>query len=140
MAGEPIDGREVMLFVEDIDGSGNYIPVARQRNVSFNRETAEIDASSKDDDEIASALPGRSTETVDLEHLYVPNEAAFRRLLQASRKRETIKVRRFESGNPIEEAPAFVASMTEQFPDGEAATITASLRIKGKWQAVSLAA
>lgn len=139
MAGDPINGKDVLLLVEDVEGSGQYIVVGRQRNVSFNSEVAEIDASSKDDDEVASALPGRATETVDLEHLYVPSEAAHRRLVQARRKRETIMVRRNEFGNAVEQAPAFVASISEQFPDGEAATVTASLRIKAQWQAVSLA-
>ena len=138
--GEPLNGKEVLLLVEDVEDGGQYLVVGRQRNVTFNRETAEVDASSKDDEEIAAALPGRSTETVELEHLYVPNAAAFRRLKQASRQQQTIMVRRSEFGNAIEEAPAFVASMSEQFPDQEAGTVTMSLRIKGKWQAVSLAA
>ncbi|HMQ28240.1 MAG TPA: phage tail tube protein, partial [Acidimicrobiales bacterium] len=63
--GEPLNGKEVLLLVEDVEDGGQYLVVGRQRNVTFNRETAEVDASSKDDEEIAAALPGRSTETVE---------------------------------------------------------------------------
>ena len=134
----PIDGTGVLLLVNTSGDpqDPSYVAVAGQRNVTFNEDTAEIDATSKDDGSSGTFLPGRNTDAITLEHLYELGDQGFAALRSARRNRELIRVRRNELGDSIEEADALVTNITANYPDADVSTISVSLRISGAWSPV----
>lgn len=133
-----LDGSGVLLLVNttgDVN-SPNYVVVAGQRSVSFSEDTAEIDATSKDDGASGTFLPGRNSDTMSLEHLYELGDAGFGALKAARRNRQMIRVRKQENGVASEQADALITNMTTNFPDSDVSTVSLSLRISGGWSAV----
>lgn len=120
-----MNGTDVLLLIDgDVVGS--------QRGVTFDETTAEIDTSSKES-RAMRVIGGRYGATVSLDALYVPDDNAYARLKAAMRSGTLITVIRQEEGDVTESAPALVTSMSESFPDQDAATISAALRIDGEW-------
>lgn len=120
-----MNGTDVLLMVDgDVVGS--------QRGVTFEETTAEVDYSNKDQREMIVGA-GRYGSTVTLDALYVPTDNGYERLKAAKRNGSLITVIRQEDGTVLESASALVTSMSEAFPDQEAATIAVALRISGAW-------
>jgi hypothetical protein len=81
-------------------------------------------------------LPGKRGDTIELEAFYVPNDTAYGLLKTAYDNGELIVVRRSEDGVSVEEASAWIGSISRNAPDGEAATVTISLTLNEDWTAV----
>ena len=124
-----MNGSDVLLLVDGV-------PVGSQRGVTFEETTAEIDVSSKDS-RATCVLGGRYGATVELDALYVPNDASYQALKTAMRAGTLIQVNRQEDGAILESADALVTSISETAPDQEGATISVSLRIDGEWESGS---
>lgn len=133
-----LDGTNVLLLVNTSGDPNNptYVAVAGQRNVSFSEDTAEIDATSKDDTNSGTFLPGRNTDTIQLDHLYELGDQGFSALRAARRNRELIRVRREELGTSIEESDALITNITTNYPDSDVATVSIALRVSGGWSPV----
>lgn len=129
-----LDGTNVVLLANTGTPSVPvWSRVAAQKNVQFSEDTAEIDASSKDDGQNATFIPGRNSATIALEHLREVGDAGFAALRSAKRNRQLILVRRQEFGNDLEEANALVTNISDSYPDSEAGTVSIALRVSGAW-------
>ena len=129
----PKNGRDILLVVEE--SPGVWVVVASQRGVTFNEERTLIDAATKDDDAMVH-LYGRYSASLDLSSLWVPAEASVLALRDALRNKTTIGVRRRDDGSDIEQATAFVSSLSNDNADDDAASFSATLNISGTWGAV----
>lgn len=112
-----------------------YEAVGSQRDAEITEETDTIDISSKDS-RAQRVLPGRFSGTISMDALYVPTDAAYLALRTANRDGELILVARQEDGVVTETVDAKIDSISEKFPDQDAATISVSLTIDGFWAAV----
>jgi TP901-1 family phage major tail protein len=131
-----MNGTDLLLLVNTgTPETPTYEVVGSQRDAEIGEETETIDISSKDSRN-QRVLPGRFSGTISLEALYVPDDAAYLALRQANRDGELILVARQESGVVTETVEAKIDSISETFPDQDAATISVSLTIDGQWQAV----
>ena len=130
-------GSDILLLVNiGTDVSPNYQVVGSQRNVTFNETVTPIDLSSKDKREEKLDPRGRWACTVSLDTLYVPGQTEYAALQNAERSGQTIKIRRRELGSDVEEADAVVTGLSGAFPDVDAATVSAELRVNGPWSAI----
>lgn len=131
-----ISGSDVLLLANTgTDVAPVWTVVGSQRNVSFEETNEEIDVSSKDS-RAMRVLAGRYGATATLEALYVPSDAAYQALKTAARNGDPIKIRRREIGTDTEEASAIITTLSGEFPDQDAGTISVELRIDGAWTAV----
>lgn len=129
----PKNGTDILLVVEE--SPGVWVVVASQRGVTFNEERSPIDAATKDDDAMVQ-LYGRYTASLELSSLWVPAEASLLALRDALRNKTTIDVRRRDAGSDIEQATALVSSLSNDNPDQDVASFSATLNITGTWGAV----
>lgn len=119
------NGTAVLVLIDgDVIGS--------QRGVTFEENTAEIDVSSKGS-RAMRVVGGRYSATVSLDALYVPDDNGYERLQAAMRNGSLVTVIREEEGAVLESAAALVTKLSEQAPDQDAATVSATLRIDGEW-------
>jgi TP901-1 family phage major tail protein len=125
-------GSNILLLVDN--GTG-FIPVGEQTNLSDESTRNLIEVTSKDDNH-QKFLPGKKGDTIELEAFYVPNDTAYGLLKTAYDNGELIVVRRSEDGVSVEEASAWIGSISRNAPDGEAATVTISLTLNESWTAV----
>jgi predicted secreted protein len=131
-----MNGTDVLLLVN----TGTvlvpvYEAVGCQRDVTFDEANEEIDVSCKDARE-KRVLAGRYSASISLDGVYVPTCDAYNALKDAMRAGDLILVAREEDGVTTETANALVVSMSEAFPDQDAATISVSLTIDGAWTEV----
>lgn len=133
-----VNGTEIILLVNVADKGDplDYVAVGCQRDVDFDETNDTIDFSCKEQREAIWGY-GRYEATVTLEHLYVPNDQAYQKLLIASREAELIKIIRRESGEDEEEAEAVITSISRSFPDQGEATVSVDLQISGAFKEVS---
>ena len=129
-----MNGTDVLLLVNvGTEAAPNYKVVGSQRGLTRVENTAEIDVSSKEE-RPKRVLGGRYDSTMTLDALYVPDDDCYLALQSANRNADLILVRKSEDDVQVEEATALITSMSESYPDQEAATITVSLRIDGEWE------
>lgn len=124
-----MNGTDVLVYIEGA-------LVGSQRGVTFKESNEEIDFSSKDSRAFEGA-PGRYKATVSFDALYVPTDAAYQSLKDAMRDGTFVTLVRNESGADLEEAEAFVTSLSEEGPDQGEATVTCDMTITGEWVATS---
>jgi TP901-1 family phage major tail protein len=129
-----LKGSNVLLLVDN--GTG-FTPVGEQTNLTLESTQNLIEVTSKDDNH-QKFLPGKKGDTIELEAFYVPDDAAYGLLKTAYDNGELIVVRRSEDGgtSEVEEASAWIGSISRNAPDGEAATVTISLTLNESWTAV----
>lgn len=125
-------GSNILLLVDN--GTG-FTPVGEQTNLTDESTRNLIEVTSKDDNH-QKFLPGKRGDTIELEAFYVPNDTAYGLLKTAYDNSALIVVRRSEDGVSVEEAPAWIGSISRNAPDGEAATVTISLTLNESWTAV----
>ncbi len=128
-----LKGSNILLLVDN--GTG-FTPVGEQTNLTDESTRNLIEVTSKDDNH-QKFLPGKRGDTIELEAFYVPNDTAYGLLKTAYDNGELIVVRRSEDGVSVEEAPAWIGSISRNAPDGEAATVTISLTLNESWTAVA---
>lgn len=131
-----MNGSDILLLVNTgTPAVPVYEAVGSQRDVTFDEETAEIDASSKDG-RAKRVLPGRYSAGLSLDALYVPTNDAYLALRSAMRDGELILVAREDDNVTQETADALITSLSESFPDQGEGTISISLTIDGEWTEV----
>jgi len=132
-----MNGTDIMLLVNTGTAAVPvYEALGSQRDVTFDEETAEIDASNKNDGRAKRVLPGRYSAGLSLDALYVPTNDAYLALQAAMRDGELILVAREDDGVTQETADALITSLSEGFPDQDAGTISIDLVIDGDWTEV----
>lgn len=124
-----MNGADVLIY---IDGT----LVGSQRDVEFKESNEEIDYSSKDSRAFEGG-PGRYKATASFEALYVPTNAAYIALKAAMRNGTYVDVVRQEEGADLEEAEAFITSLSEKAPDQDAVTVSCDIVINGEWTTTS---
>lgn len=128
-----MNGTDVLLLVNTGTPSVPvYTAVGKQRDVTFEESTAEIDVSSKDARE-QEVIAGRYTASITLDQLYVPTDSGYVALQAAMRDGELILVAKQVEEVTIETADALVTSLSERAPDQGEATVSVSLTISGGW-------
>lgn len=128
-----MNGTDVLLLVNTGTPSVPvYTAVGKQRDVTFEESTAEIDVSSKDARE-QEVIAGRYTASITLDQLYVPTDSGYEALQAAMRDGELILVAKQVDEVTIETADALVTSLSERAPDQGEATVSVSLTVSGGW-------
>lgn len=132
-----IDGAAVLVLVNlGDDVTPNWMPVAEQTNLSTESTRNLIEASSKDSDH-TKWIYGKQDDTVSLEALYVPNDAAFKALGDAMKNKKTVVLRRTENGTDIEEATALVSTISKEWPDNDASTVSVEFQLDEPWTPIT---
>lgn len=132
-----IDGASVLVLVNlGDDVTPNWTPVAEQTNLSTESTRNLIEASSKDSDH-TKWIYGKQDDTVSLEALYVPNDAAFKALEDAQKNKEPVVLRRTENGTDIEEATALVSTISKEWPDNDASTVSVEFQLDEPWTPIT---
>jgi TP901-1 family phage major tail protein len=132
-----IDGAAVLVLVNlGDDVTPNWTPVAEQTNLSTESTRNLIEASSKDSDH-TKWIYGKQDDTVSLEALYVPNDAAFKALEDAMKNKEPVVLRRTENGTDIEEATALVSTISKEWPDNDASTVSVEFQLDEPWTPIT---
>ena len=127
-----INGADVLLKVNTgTAGSPVWTAVGGQRDASIEETTEEIDTSSKDGRE-KTVIAGRYASNITLDSLYIPSDTAYSELQNAMRNGDLIQIQSV-SGSVVSSAYAIVTSLSESFPDQDAATVSISLTVDGNW-------
>lgn len=108
----------------------SYMVVGCQRDATWEESSDTIDVSCKDS-RAQRVLAGRYSGTLSLDALYIPDDEAFLALQTANRNGDLILLARQEAGVVIETVSAKVDSLSEAFPDQDAATVSASFTFDG---------
>lgn len=109
--------------------------VAYQRDATVEESSETVDFSSKEQREQRVGY-GRYSSTISLTKVFVPDEESYDILKAANREGTHILVAKEWAGNVFETAMAKIDSMSEAFPDQEAATISISMTVDGAWTPV----
>jgi TP901-1 family phage major tail protein len=128
----PINGKVVVLKVEDPAGSDTYTEVGGQRDMTITQTREEIDASSKDSSDQVT-LPGLATREISMDSLYLPNDQAAALLQTAFDNAQNIRVEVYDgtSGSTSREADSSVLEMSENHPDEDVSTWSVRLKVSG---------
>lgn len=131
-----MNGTDLLLLVNTgTPLAPTYEAVGCQRDATLEETTDTIDVSCKDS-RAQRVLPGRYSATISLDALYVPTDDAYLALRDANRDGELILVARQVDGVVTETVTAKLDTISEAFPDQDAATISVSLTIDGFWTEV----
>jgi TP901-1 family phage major tail protein len=112
-----------------------YQAAGSQRDGSVEETTAVVDVSSKDRRN-QRVLPGRYASTISLDSLYIPDDGTYHALQDAMRNGDMILVAKEVQGTVFETANAVITSMSESYPDQDAATISFAFTIDDGWTVV----
>lgn len=138
MAG--INGADVLVLVDVGTSTPSFVVAAGQRDVTFGESNAMIDLSSKDSGRTEEFTPGRLSQTVSLDMLYVDGDSGWAALKDASRNGTSVTLRRrhtFSGTVDIEDATAYIETRDESFPDQDAGLVSLSFKVSGSWTPVS---
>lgn len=131
-----IAGMSVLLMVNTgSEATPSYVAVGEQKGMSLESSRNLIEVSSKNNDH-ATFVYGRKSDTISLEALYVPSDAGFAALQDAMEQKKTIMIRRSEDGVAIEEAEALVGTFSIEFPDEDAAVCSVELTLNESFKPV----
>lgn len=111
-----------------------WTSVGKQQGAKLSEKVGYVDESSKDAMERAGSA-GRYEGTLSLDALYVPDDTAFTYLKTSFRAGTKVQVQVVESGTATEVALAVITQMDTEWPDQDAATISATFEIDGAWAA-----
>lgn len=126
-----MDGSDLMLLVDtSATETPTYVLVACQRGFTYNGSRSEIDMSCKNED-VTRVAGGRLKETISLEALYAPTDAAYLKLKEAMDAGKKIKIAEQEEGVTKRKGSAYITSMSKSAPVDGGVTFSASLTIDG---------
>ncbi len=129
-------GHDVLLLANTgTPSSPVYTAVGVQQGLSWETSRDLIEITGKADDHKRFTY-GKRGDTVSLDAVYVPSDAAFAALKTALRDGTTILIRRSELGTEVEEATALVGSISHEAADNDAATVSISLTLDTAWTTV----
>lgn len=123
-----LEGAKLLVL---IDGTG----LAGARNVSIPRTNAPLDTSAAADFPDKTYMPGWNDGSLDLDGLYVPNDAAWADLLTAYETGAMVTLSEQEDGAVIYTASAVITGLTKTATIGDTITCSASFQISGGWTA-----
>lgn len=106
----------------------SYMVVGCQRDATIDEASGTIDVSCKES-RAQRVLPGRFSQTISLDALYIPDDEAFMALKAANRAGDMILIARQEQGVVVETMNAKIDSLSESFPDQGEATVSASFTV-----------
>lgn len=129
-----MDGKNILVLADT--GAGTYAAVAEQTGLSWENTTNLITADSKDDDH-TKWIAGKRDGTLSLEAAYVPDDAAYQAIKDAQASGTAVILRRSESGLEVEEAEAFVSTISGDAPDNDRATISIEFQLNEDWTTVT---
>ena len=129
-----MDGKQILALVDT--GSGTYEPMGEQTGLSWENSTNLIEVSSKDSGH-TKWVAGKRDGTVSLEAFYVPNDTAYQAFKDAQKNGEPIILRRSEDGTEVEEAEAFVSTISGDAPDNDGATVSIDFQLNEDWAEVT---
>lgn len=130
------NGSNVLLLVNTgTSDSPTYEAVAQQRSLSEESSRDMIETTTKVDDAKTYDY-GEEDNSMTVEGLYTPSDAAFSALQDAKDNTEKILVRRSEDGVEIEEATALVENISKEYPRNDNSTFTVDLQIDGTFSSV----
>lgn len=126
-----MNGTDVIVQVNTgTDVTPAWTPVAKQRGASLSEKNDAIDMSSKDGREY-EGIAGRYSAEMKLDALYVPDDTAYMALKTALRDGTLVKLQTEEAGAATEQCSAFISELSSDYPDQDAATISATFTITG---------
>ncbi len=126
-----MDGSDLMLMVDtSATETPNYVLVACQRGFTYSGSRSEIDVSCKNED-VTRVIGGRMKETLTLESLYAPSDAAYQKLMTAFLAGTKVKVAEQEEGVTKRKGYAYIISMSKAAPMDGGVTFSANLTIDG---------
>ncbi len=129
-----VNGTRFLLLVNTgTEQSPTLETIAYQRDASIDEASETIDFSSKEQREQRVGA-GRYTSTVTLDALFVPNQASYQTLVAHNRAGTLVMIAKELDGVIYEAAMCKIDSLSEAFPDQEAATISISLTVDGAWE------
>ena len=100
--------------------------VTCQRGFTYNGQRSEIDVSCKNED-VSRVMGGRLKETITLESLYAPTDAAYLALVGAMEAGTKIKIAEQETLVTKRKGSAFITSMSKSAPIDGGVTFSATL-------------
>lgn len=127
-----IDGAAVLVLA---DVGGVYTPVAEQQGLSRESSRNMIETSHKQADH-TQWIYGKKDDTLTLDALYVPGDAAMQTLRAAMGNKTVIVIRRSENGTEIEQATALISTISDEWPDNDASTVSVEFQLSSSWEAV----
>jgi predicted secreted protein len=130
-----VDGTTVLVQVRTSTGPDVFTTIGGQRGMSIDRSGDTIDTSSKDSYDKTN-LPGKRSQTLSLDSLYVPNDTAKAALVAAyeASPPTLCKLRKTAVGaEAAKTIDAIVTSLHEEYPDGDAAVFNAEFTLSGAW-------
>lgn len=132
-----LNGQTYLVLVNTgTDESPVWTLVGEQRDLTTERNTAEIDASHKGNaDQVL--LAGRNSATLQLSALAVPEDAGQAALDAAQENRTLVKVLTQRAGDPLRMADFLITNISEGAPDMDVATFDVSMTRSGSWQSVA---
>ena len=131
-----MNGTDVIIKVNTgTDAAPTWVAVAKQQGAKLSEKVGFVEESSKDARERAGSA-GRYEGTLSLDALYVPSDTAFTYLKTSFRAGTKVQVEIEEAGTPTEKASAVITQMDTEWPDQDAATISATFEIDGAWTAL----
>lgn len=128
---KPIQGQDILFLVKLPDGT--YSPLGYQRNATRQSQTPTIDISGKQS-HAAEFVPGRNSDQLTVESLYVPGQIEWQTLVAAQRDRQSILVQWQELGVAVEQAEGVITNLQMTAQDQQAVTCSATVQISGGWE------
>lgn len=126
-----MDGSDLMLLVDTSDtATPNYKLAACQKGFTYTGQRSEIDVSCKNED-VTRVLGGRLKETITLESLYAPDDAAYLALKGAMEAGTKIKIAEQEVGVTKRKGSAYITTLSKAAPMEGGVTFSANLTIDG---------
>lgn len=129
-----MDGKNILVLAESAPDT--FAAVAEQTGLSWESTTNMIEASSKDDGH-TKWIAGKKDDTLSLEAAYVPGDDAYKSLKAAQANGELVVLRRSESGLEVEEAAAYVTSISGDAPDNDRATVSIEFQLNESWTEIT---
>lgn len=132
-----MNGTDLLILVNTgTDEAPAYEKIGCQRDATIDESLDVIDVSCKDERQ-KRTLPGRSTGTISVDTLYEPTDPAYAAIKAAVREGNNVLIARQEFGVVTATVPATVTSISESFPDQDAAVVSISLALSGAWAEVA---
>ena len=115
------------------DNGVTWHTIAGATKAQLQRQAAEIDTTTKDDNSDESALPGKRKWSITFDQLWVSGDAGQLDLVTAWQAGTIIKARiQYNGSSNTETGSCFVTGLTEDLPDNGAVTFTGTLRGVGQ--------
>lgn len=126
-----IDGSDILILVDiSEDGSGNYVAIAGQQDLTESEERDLREVTTKVHDHKHYEY-GEMDTSLSFDTLYVPDDKARSVLEDAIRGGNKILMRRTEDGNHMTEGYGLVGSLEKNYPQNDNSTFACEVQLDG---------